>query len=262
MSQRVTPPAVRVIEHLALAYRRTWRFSATSSFVSPVLFLLAMGVGLGSLVDERAAPSELYGLSYLSFVAPALLATTAMQSAANEASFPVLAAIKWTPMYPAMLATPIGVRDLAVGQLTWIGMRLAITCTPLLLVITAFGVVESPLALLALPAAVLTGMAFATPIAAFSTTIERETNISTLLRFGIMPMFLFSGSFFPIEELPDGLEAVARALPLWHGVDLCRSLVLGDVDGAAALGHVLYLTAIAALGWWLSMQTFRKRLVR
>jgi lipooligosaccharide transport system permease protein len=255
-------PAMRVVESRLFTYKRTWRFGLTTSFVNPVLFLLGMGVGLGSIVDKgTTASSALQGVDYLTFLAPGLLAATAMQVAAGEATYPVLASVKWNPVYRGMLATPLAVGDLVAGQLAWIGLRLLQTSILFLIVMGLFGAIESPLALAAVPAATLTGLAIGAPICAYSASIERDTGLSTVLRFGIVPMFLFSGTFFPITQLPMVLQWVAYLTPLWHGVDLCRTLCLGTAELLPSFGHVLYLSAWFAVGAWLTGKAFTKRLV-
>jgi lipooligosaccharide transport system permease protein len=257
-----TPTALRVVESHLFTYKRTWRFGLTTSFINPVLFLLGMGVGLGSIVDNGAnTASALQGVDYLTFLAPGLLAATAMQVAAAEATYPVLASVKWNPIYRGMLATPLAVRDLVAGQLGWIGLRLLQSTVLLLLVMGLFGAIESPWAIAAVPAAILTGLAFAAPICAYSASIERDTGLSSVLRFGIVPMFLFSGTFFPITQLPAALQWIAYFTPLWHGVDLCRTLCLGTAELLPSIGHVLYLSAWFAVGAWLALKAFAKRLV-
>jgi lipooligosaccharide transport system permease protein len=257
-----TSSAMRVVESRFLTYKRTWRFGLTTSFVNPVLFLLAMGVGLGSIVDKGAdAASTLQGVDYLTFLAPGLLAATAMQVAAGESTYPVLASVKWNPVYRGMLATPLHVRDLVAGQLLWTSLRLLQTTVIFLAVMGLFGAIESPLALAAVPAATLTGLAFAAPICAYSASLERDTGLSTVLRFGIVPMFLFSGTFFPISQLPTVLQWIAYLTPLWHGVDLCRTLCLGTAGLLASVGHVLYLSVWFAAGTWLAVKAFENRLI-
>ena len=250
----------RVISGFAVSYRRTWRGSVVSSFLNPVLFLLAMGVGLGELVDDQSS-GGLEGLSYLSFIGPGLLAATAMQVAAGESTWPVMGGIKWRRGYHAMLATPIDVRDIVYGHLGWVAVRLFVTSSIFLGVLAAFGVVESPWGILAVPAGVLTGIAFAAPITAFAATQENDSAFASLMRFAILPMFLFSGTFFPIDQLPSGLQTVATITPLWHGVELTRDLCLGDAGVVTSLGHVLYLLSWAAAGTIVARWTFARRLV-
>ena len=236
----MSAPAVRSLQSWAYRYKRTWRGSLVSSVLQPVLFLAAMGLGLGSLVNRgQTAPSRLGGVSYLVFLAPALLAAGAMQTAVLEASWPVMAAAKWIKTYDAMLATPLRVRDILVGHLTWIAVRVLMVCTIFLVVMAAFGAVKSPEAVLLIPAGLLTGLAFAAPTAAYAVTRERDSGLSALFRFGVIPMFLFSGTFYPVSQLPAALRPVAYLTPLWHGVDLCRHLALWLVAGAA-IANVTY----------------------
>ena len=236
----MSSPAVRSLQSWAYRYKRTWRGSAVSGVLQPVLFLAAMGLGLGSLVN-RGHTTSLGGVTYLVFLAPALLAAGAMQTAALESTWPVMAAVKWLKTYDAMLATPLRVRDVLMGHLTWIALRVTMTCGVFLAVMAAFGAVKSPEAVFLLPAGVLTGLAFAAPIAAYAVTLERDGPLSALFRFGIVPMFLFSGTFFPVSQLPAALQPIAYITPLWHGVDLCRHLALGRASLLGSLAHVAYL---------------------
>ncbi len=264
-------PALRVLEHELLVYRRVWRGSIFSSFLSPVLYLAAMGVGLGSLVDAgggagagagSASGAALAGVSYLAFVAPGLLAATAMQTAAGESTFPIMAGLVWVKSFHGMTATPIQPADVVIGKLTYIGLRLLLVVGVFFVVTILFGAVAGPGAVLAVPAALLTGLAFAAPIAAYSATQRDANGFNALFRFGVIPLFLFSGTFFPIEQLPDILQAVARVTPLWHGVDLCRSLALGTAEPVQTVIHLAYLGTMTAAGVAAAFVTFRRRLVR
>jgi lipooligosaccharide transport system permease protein len=252
-------PAARSFEYWLHSSKHAWRASLLTSVLNPVLYLAALGVGLGALVD-RADPGGLGGVAYLSFVAPGLLAATGMQIAAGEAGQPVRGARQWTKAYHAMLATPLDVRDVLQGHLLWILVRVGVSCAIYAGVMAAFGAFDSPWALLALPAAVLTGMAFAAPIAAFAITQERDLPFAMLSRFVIVPMFMFSGTFFPIEELPGALELVAYLTPLWHGVDLARELCLGTAGIGSALLHAGYLGLWVVAGTAVAAVTFRRRL--
>jgi lipooligosaccharide transport system permease protein len=258
----MSAPAVRSLQSWAYRYKRTWQGSLVSSVLQPGLFLAAMGLGLGSLVNRgQTAPSKLGGVSYLVFLAPALLAAAAMQTAVLESSWPVLAAAKWIKTYDAMLATPLRVRDILVGHLTWVGIRVLMVCGVFLVVMAAFGAVKSPEAVLLIPAGLLTGMAFAAPTAAYAVTLERDSGLSALFRFGVIPMFLFSGTFFPVSQLPAALRPVAYVTPLWHGVDLCRHLALGRASLLGSLAHVAYLALWIAAGTAIASFTYRRRLV-
>ena len=255
----MTAPSLRVFQHHLVVYKRTWRGGLVFSFLSPVLFLTAMGIGLGSLIKGQKTAS-LGGISYLSFVAPGLLAATVMQVATAESMFPVMGGIKWFKTFHAMLATPIRVRDLVGGILLWTTFRLTLVATIYTLIVSLFGVSASVTAVFAIPAAVLCGMAFAAPIAAFSATQENDQSFIVLFRMLVMPLFLFSGSFFPISRLPSGLQVIAKLTPLWHGVELCRTLVLGTAGVGASLVHVLYLCVWIFAGWRICLRTFERRL--
>lgn len=241
-------------------YRHNWRGTVVSSILEPLLFLTAMGVGLGTLVDSAG---RLAGdATYLQFLAPGLLAATAMQVGTMESTYPVMGAIKWHRTFYAMLDTPLGIGSLVIGQQLFVLFRLATTCLVYLVVIALFGALATPWGILAWPAAVLTGMAFTAPITAFAATRDNDAGFAALFRFGIVPMFLFSGTFFPIEQLPDVLEPVAYLVPLWHGVDLCRSLALGTAEWGMTVVHVAYLGCWVVAGVLLSRAAFRRRLVK
>jgi lipooligosaccharide transport system permease protein len=254
--------ATRVLEHRARQYRRTFRASIFSSFGTPVLFLTAMGFGLGGYVDQ-SPDAALAGFTYLQFLAPGLLASTVMQSASFEATFPILGGLQWMKTFHAMFATPIQARDIALGNIAWISVRLTLIATIFALFIVLFGASRSPLIVLAVPVAVLTGLAFATPIMAYTATQRRPDRFATIFRFGITPLFLFSGTFFPIESLPSFLQPVAWLSPLWHGVDLCRSLMLGTIGNQplVAVAHLVILLALVIGGAFAAFRTMERRLV-
>jgi lipooligosaccharide transport system permease protein len=250
---------VRHLEHNLLVYRRTWRGTAFSTLLSPVLFLSAMGVALGSFVPQMATFG---GVSYLVFLAPGLLAAQAMQTSAIESSWPLLAGFRWVKSFEAAVATPQQPRDIVLGHLYWLVVRLAIVTGVFLAVMLVFGAITSPLALLSWPAAILTGLAFGMPLAAFTATQKNESAFPVLFRFVITPLFLFSGTFFPIEQLPDFIEPVAWLTPLFHGVQLSRALALGHDLDILRLGiHVAVLLTLVVVGTLLAMRTFRRRLV-
>jgi lipooligosaccharide transport system permease protein len=230
-----------------------------SSVVTPVVYLLALGVGLGVFVDRSTSLPD--GISYLDFVAPGLMAATALQIASFEASWPVLAAIKWHRQYHAMLATPLRIRDVILGHQAYFVFRLLLTGTVYFVVITAFGAVESPLGVLAIPVTVLVGLSVSMPLAAWAAHTETEASVVAIFRFLILPMFLFSGTFFPISTLPRPLEILAWLTPLWHGVTLCRDLTLGDVVPLDLL-HVAYLLAFVVVGYLAARITYSRRLAQ
>ncbi len=253
------PPWVRALRYWLYQYKRTWKGSITVSFLYPVLYLAAMGLGLGSLINHHVGTVD--HVHYLEFLAPGLLAATAMQIAGTEATYPVMDAIKWHRTYFAQLATPLRLADVLFGHLGWITARLATVTAIYLGVMAAFGTVLSPWAILAAPAGVMTGLAFAAPMAAFAATQQREAAFTTIYRMALVPLFLFSGTFFSVSQLPLWLQDVAYATPLYHGVALCRDLTLGQLHPAADVVHGLYLLALTGTGVAAAMKTFRRRLV-
>jgi lipooligosaccharide transport system permease protein len=250
---------VRAFRYWLLAYRRTWRSSVWSSVLSPLFYLGAMGYGLGSLVDKNGTAS-LGGVPYVVFVAPAVLAVQAMNTGMSNALFPVFGGVHWNKIYLAARATVLRPSDIYRGHLMFITMRIAMNSACFVVLMAAFGLIRSPWAVLLLPACVLTGFAFATPSAAWAVTLDHDTSMNYPIRFGAVPLMLFSGTFFPITQLPGWVRPVAYATPLWHGVALCRALALGDLDAGSAAINVGYLVAMAAIGVWAGSRTFRRRL--
>lgn len=255
----VTPMWLRAAAYWSYQYRRTWRSSIATSFLIPILYLTSMGVALGSLINKHS--HGVSGVPYVAYLAPGLLAATCMQIGANDTMWPVMSAIKWKRTYLAMLAAPLDVFDVLLGHLAWVAARIAIVVTIYLGVMAAFNTVFSPWALFALPAGILVGTAFGSPMAAFSAAQEQDSAFSTMYRFVIIPLFLFSGTFFPITQLPSGLQYLAYATPLFHGVALCRDLTLGTVHFGVDFGHGAYLIGWTLVGYLLGRRTFRKRLV-
>ncbi|HUY07108.1 MAG TPA: ABC transporter permease [Acidimicrobiales bacterium] len=247
-----------------LLYRRTWRGSILSTFVYPTLYLASIGIGLGGLVNRHvgAHALSLGGVSYLRFVAPGILAASAMQIGINEASWPVMSAIRWQRSYLAQCATPLRVIDVFVGHLAWIALRLLFTCAVFVAISAGFGAVTSPFSLVEIIAATLLGLAFATPMAALAAALQGDEAFSTINRLVIVPLFLFSGSFFPIAQLPPQLRLLAELTPLYHGVALCRSLAGGQLLLWSNLVHLVYLLVLAILGVALGRRTYSRRLER
>lgn len=251
-----------VVEHFWTWYRRNWRATAVSSVLQPLLFLLAFGVGFGALVDGTGRTAEATGgVTYLVWLAPALLAVSAVQSAAFESTYPVLSGFKWQRVYHAMTATPVSPAQVALGHLSWTAVKMTVSGAIYVAVIAVFGGVRSPGIVVSLLAASLTGAAVASLIMAFSATVKNEgAAFSALFRFVVIPMTLFSGTFFPVDRLPGWVQPIAWASPLWHGTELARSAALEDWRAPAALGHIAYLGALLVLGIVLVTRFFRRRL--
>ena len=260
MSIAVTSRSIlRVVEHHAFVYRRTWRGSVFSTFLNPILYLAALGVGLGAFVDQ-SNPSGVEGVSYAAVLAPGLLVATAMNTATGESTYPVMAGIRWLKTYVGMILSPLNARHVATGQLIWAGVRVTFGAVVFLGVMIVFDTTDLAHAVLMLPVAILTGMAFAAPIQAFSAAQTNDAPVATLFRFVIMPMFIFSGTFFPITQLPEVLQVVAFLTPLWHAVSLSRGIALDMLEPGLALINVTYLTLMLAVGVVWSYRTFSRRL--
>lgn len=255
--------ALRYAESEIIAYRRTWRGTVITSFLNPVFFLAAMGVGLGTLVDEGTG-QEL-SISYLAFVASGLMAANAMQNGASDGAFPVMAGVLWRKNFHGTITTPLGPADIIWGRLIWGVGRLIFVLLVFAVIAVLFGALEIGPALASIPPAVLTGVAFTTAITAWTLTQKDGRSLSTLFRFLIVPLFLFSGTFFPISRLPDWIEPVAYATPLFHGVELVRKIALPGVDASIITAipswvHLGYLVVMAGIGIYLSVRFLDKRI--
>jgi lipooligosaccharide transport system permease protein len=252
-------PGQRKFEHSLFVYRRIWRGTLFGTIVSPILFLTAMGVALGSLVPSM---TTFGGVPYIVFLAPGLMAAQAMQTGTQESSWPLIAGFRWNKTFEAMIATPQGIRDIVLGHLYWLTVRIGIVTGVFLIVSYFFGAITSPTAIFAWPAAILTGIAFGMPMAAWTATRKNEQSFSVIFRFIITPLFLFSGTFFPIEQLPPVFQTLAWFTPLYHGVALTRSLAIGHpLDPLVLLIHAAVLLALVIGGTLIALRTFRGRLV-
>src|SRR5262245_25466150 len=194
---------LRVVEREWTVWRRLWRGSVIRR-IEPVLFLGAMGLGLGGLVQHGSGGVD--GLTYLEFVTPGLLAASAALMASGESLWPVLGGVKWTRTYHAAVATPVRPTDVLGAHLLWSCFRVALSASVFLVVGTAFGGVISPWAVLAVPAAVLGALALAAPLSAFAVTQQNDLPFALIMRIGVLPLFLFSGTFFPVSQLPGWLQ--------------------------------------------------------
>lgn len=253
-----SPFALRAFERDVVVNRKLWWSSLSTYFLTPLLFLGAMGLGLGGLVDERTG--DIDGLRYLVFVTPGILAAGAMQSGAAESLWPVLGGMKWIRHYHAMVASPMTPADVLFGRLSWTAVRCTVSSAVFLLVAALLGGVPSWLGLAAIPFGVLGGLAFAAPLAAFSATQQDDFAFPVIMRLGVIPLFLFSGVFFPLEQLPGWLRSLAVVSPLFHSVELCRAATTGSLEALPVLGHVAVLVAFIAVGAWVGVRTFTNRL--
>jgi lipooligosaccharide transport system permease protein len=252
---------LRQTEYWKTVYRRTWRGSVISSFVSPMFYVAAMGLLLGGFID--AGGGDLEGApTYLAYIAPGLLSAHVMQTAAGEVLWPVMGAIKWNKTYYGMIATPLTTADIVAAHLMFVLFRVATTAAVFMVVLGLFGVYQSWTgAVLAFGVQLLVGLAFGAVIYGYSAGLASEAGFALIYRLVIIPLFLFSGAFFPISNLSEPLEWLARLTPLWHGVDLTRMLTLGQVDAGMVLVHLAYLTTMSALGWWWAVRRLTNRLI-
>ena len=256
---RVLPPLTgrqrpwRLVERNVQAYRRGWILFATG-FFEPILFLLSIGIGVGELVGRLPVGGQL--VSYKEFVAPGLLASAAMNGALLDTTFNFFVKYKYSHTYDAIVATPLTAVDIALGEIGWALIRGALYSGAFLVTMLLFGLVPSWWALLAVPAAVLIGFAFAA-IGLACTTYMRSWVDFDYVNLAIVPLFLFSATFFPITEYAAGLQAVIRVTPLYQGVALVRGLVLGQVEWFM-LVHVVYLVVVGLVG----LRVASRRIVR
>ncbi len=244
-----TPGALRVTSWHLATYKRMWKMNVLSSLVQPLLYLLGLGVGVGALVDRNTGSGATLGTtSYVAFVVPGLLVTTAMGLAAGESMWPVMGALKWNRGYHGIAATPLSARDIVFGHATWIAIRCGIAAGAVATVLTLFertrtwGLAPSVLV------AMLVGVAFAMPIMALSAGAERDGMFPAIQRFVIIPLFLFGGAFYPISQLPSAVQWIAKIAPLWHGVVVARDFTTSNVNWPGVAGHLGYVALWIMVG--------------
>lgn len=233
-----------LVERNWRVFRRSW-IAIVSGFFEPVFYLFSLGVGLGALVGQVTTDAGT-PVAYATFVAPALLAASAMNGAIYDASFGVFFKLKYNRLYDSVLATPLGPRDIAVGEISWALMRGLVYSLGFFVVALLAGLVQSWWALLAVPAASLICFAFAAAGMA-CTTFMRSWQDFDYVQLAILPMFLFSATFYPLSTYPEPLQWLVQATPLFHGVALVRDLMLGSI-GAGLLVHVGYLLVTGLVG--------------
>lgn len=253
--------ASRQYDYWLTVYKRTWRGSVVNSFLTPLLYVLAMGVLLGGYVE--ADPAQLEGAAtYLAFVAPGLVAAQSMQVVVGEVTYPVMGMVKWQRIAYGMTATPLSAVDVVNAHLGFLAFRLATTSGVFLLVLVPFGVFATWWGVVgAFLVQLLLGLAIATPVYGLSAGLRDESAFALVFRLGVIPMFLFSGAFFPVANLSSWMEALARATPLWHGVDLTRMLTLDTLETGPALVHLAYLVVLFLAGYAWACRRLTRRLV-
>lgn len=253
------PHSFREFAYWMTVYRHNWRASAVFGLLNPLLFLVGIGVGLGHLVDTGGHP-PVGGFTYVAFLAPGLLAASAMQTAFGESSFSVYNALRGSRTYRVAAGSPLEPADILYGQLLFVVFRLATTSAAFVAVMALLGAAPSPLAVLDVPGAVLTGLAFAAPATALAVTVRRSATLGLFFRFVILPLYMFSGTFFAVTQLPAPVRDLAYLTPLWQGVDLCRTLSLGTATTMSSLVHVAYLTVCTVAGVLVARSAYRREL--
>jgi lipooligosaccharide transport system permease protein len=248
---RITPPlafgsrrALRLIERNLYVYRHGW-LMIVSGFFEPLFYLLSIGFGLGQLVGAVPGPGG-KPISYQLFVAPALLATSSMNGAITEATLNFFFKLRYEKTFDAILSTPLSTADIALGELAWANMRGGLYTLGFLGVMAVLGLVTSPWIVLALPAAALISLAFGA-VGMAATSFMKTWQDFDLIQLVILPLFLFSATFYPLETYPEPIRVIVQLTPLYQGVDLLRQLVVGVIE-PSALVHVVYLTAMGVIG--------------
>jgi lipooligosaccharide transport system permease protein len=261
---RVVPPGLYVgrartlVRRAMLTNRRSW-LPVVSGFFEPLFYLLALGVGFGRLVSEVTGPTGT-PISYTAFVAPALLASSAMNGAVFDSTFNIFHKLKYVKLYDSILTTPLGPVDIAIGEISWALLRGGLYSAAFLVVMAALGLITTPWALLAFPAALLISLAFAA-VGMAVTTFMRSWQDFDLVNLAVLPMFFFSTTFYPLSVYPRWLQIVVECLPLYQGVALMRALTIGGVD-AGLVGRVLYFAVMVVGGGVLAGRRLRVLLLK
>jgi lipooligosaccharide transport system permease protein len=246
--RRTQPPAIdraaHLVERNTILYRRNWLL-IVSGFLEPLLYLLAIGFGVGALVGSSIVLNG-RPIPYAVFVAPAMMASSAMNGAIYETAFNFFFKLKYVKLYDAVLATPLGVADVALGEIAWALFRGTLYAAGFIIVMAALGLVRSWWSLLAVPAAMLLGFTFAA-VGTAAATFVRNWQDFDLVLIVMIPLFLFSATFYPITLYPGPLQAVVQLSPLYHGVNLLRSLTTGSI-GPSLVFDLVYLVLLGAAG--------------
>ena len=254
---RMPTRSIHVIERNLVLFPHFWKVLA-AGFVEPVLYLLGVGFGIGSLI--RTIDVGGHTVSYAVFVAPALMASSAMNGAIYETTMNMFYKLRHVKLYDGMVATPVGVEDVAAGEVLWAVGRGSIYSVGFLVVMLALHLITSPWAILAIPAAILVGIAFASLGAAVTTFIRQWQDLD-IIQLALQPMFLFSATFFPITVYPPVLRFLVELTPLYHGIDLIRGLTTGAI-GPGLLVDVAYLAALGVLGVTVAAMRLRTQLIK
>lgn len=248
---------IRVAERELRFFGATWRATSFTMFVAPALYLVAMGFGLGGLIE---APDSLKGLDYQDFVAPGVMVGAAAQFAAGSGLWPIMAGHRWLGFHRAMVATPIAPVSVVSGTLLWITGRAVTQSAVFLVMAVVLGAITSWWAFLAVLVAGLTSTAFAAPLMAYTASVDSDHAFDPIMRIVIAPLYLFSGAFFPTDALPIGLLWAVRVFPLWHGIEMARTATTGEAGDWPWPVNLLVVLIWVLGGWYAARRTFTSRL--
>lgn len=254
-----------VAQHLLMTLTRYWPTVLTASIGNPVLFLLGLGTGLAVLVNQQQGSEGIAGVGYLQFVAPALLVTAGVNVAVEQFMYPIFGGFKWNPIFLGMNATAISPWQIMFGNVIAATARIAFASTAYLVFVYAFGVVSTPYifsALLLVPISVLASLALGMPISAYVARLKDDRGqLGLLQRFVVMPLLLFSGTYYPLSVMPAGLQWIGWLSPVWHGSELGRIVTYGYAVSPWMLAfHICYPLALIAVSMWPAGRAFERRL--
>jgi lipooligosaccharide transport system permease protein len=262
LNRRIAPPRIgriraqHVLARNVLVYRRLWLI-VFSGFFEPVFYLFSIGIGISTIVGPVVGPNGQL-VEYTTFVAPALLAASAMNGAVYESTMNIFWKLKFAKVYDSMLATPLNVWDIAIGEIGWSQIRGGLYAGAFLIVALVMGLLQSWWALLALPAALLIGVAFAS-VGFATTTFLKSWQDFDMVNMVMMPLFLFSATFYPLSVYPPILRTIAQISPLYHGVEIVRALTLGIIR-PVILAHIGFLVAMTSIGFSITARRLEKLL--
>jgi lipooligosaccharide transport system permease protein len=251
----------RMVQRNLIVYKHTWMV-IFSGFFEPLFYLLAIGIGLGAMIGD------VNGIPYGAFVAPGLLAASCMNGAIADGFFNIFFKLHYQKTYDGILATPMRVPDVAFGEMLWALMRGSIYAAAFLVVILLMGVlldglvfILSPWAILALPGAILVSATFAAIALAITSFVRKIQDFDIVMGLIVMPMFLFAGTFFPVENFPTFVQWLIQLVPLYHGVEMLRQLTTGNVDLTIWV-HVAYLVAVGVAAFAIAMRRLERALIK
>lgn len=251
------PATLRAAEREARLFARMWRGSVATSILWPIFMLVALGIGLGDLVEDEA---RLDGLTYAAFITPGLMVANSVQTSVGFSMWPIMAGHRWLGFHRAMVASPITPTAVLGGHLLSLAVRALATAGVFVVIAALLGGVSSWWGVLAVPATALTTLAVSAPASGHGARAEMDHSFDPIMRMVVTPLVLFSGTFFPVEQLPLALETLVKVFPVWHGVELARAATTGQLQPGPALGHIVVLLGYIVIGSLWARREFERRL--